>query len=114
MNVIGWMNEILSKLSGDDIELEFKKGRYYFPDASYIVTKKYPNGLMRIKGNPPSLVRIGLAYLIAHELTHHEHNKIFGNVGDDGDMVFQIMERKMLNKVWEICLEEQEHNEDVS
>jgi hypothetical protein len=107
MNIKQWMEDILIKLTdGDteDIELSFITERLYVPDA---VFNRSDNGIT-FYGNPPSFVRIGIAYMLAHELAHYTHNDIYGDPGDDYSEQFQEIERMYFDKVWELCLDEHE------
>lgn len=104
MNIKGWIDEILNKLIEEDITVEFYKERYYLPDASY--SEKHKK--VAIHGNGPSLARLGIAHLLGHELAHHKHVELYGNTGDDFSPEFKEIEREMIEKIWEICLEEHE------
>ncbi len=105
MNIRGWIDDMLNHLSDDEFDIDFFNERLYLPDAQYSYTKR----ALSIYGNPPSLVRYGLAHLIGHELAHHEHAKRFdGDTGDDFSPEFQAIEREMIEKIWELCMQEHE------
>lgn len=107
MNLKGWMDEILHKLSGTkEIITEIKREPHYLPYAGYIKGKK--DELIRINGNPPSLVRIGLAHILAHELAHREHLELYGDYGDDFSEAFRELEWMYIQKIWELCNKEHE------
>jgi Zn-dependent peptidase ImmA (M78 family) len=107
MNLKGWMDEILEKLSGTkEILTEIKREPHYLPYAGYIKGKK--NELIRINCNPPSLVRYGLAHLLAHELAHRKHLELYDTYGDDFSEVFRDLEWEYIQKIWEICNDEHE------
>lgn len=103
MNTKGWADELLKKL-GYDLKINVFNRRVYLPDAVY---DPHDNHIY-IYGNPPSLVRTGLLYLIVHELAHHEHLKRYGNTGDDYSESFKEIENELKEKAWEIFLEEVE------
>lgn len=102
MNLKQWIDDILKKLGADEeVKAELINERHYLPDAVYSGTLKE----ILMYGNPPSFARLGIAYLLSHELAHHEHMKLHGNPGDDSDEEFRRIERLMLDKLWDICLE---------
>jgi len=103
MNTKGWADELLKKL-GYDLNINVINKRVYLPDAIYSPSSEE----IYIYGNPPSLVRTGLLYLIVHELAHHEHMKRYGTTGDDYSESFTEIENELKLKAWEIFLEETE------
>lgn len=108
MNIKGWIDELLKKLSDDEeINIVFYKERCYLPDASYAVGRK-GNKEMSIYGNPPSLIRYGIAHLLAHELAHAKHAELYGDYGDDCSRQFKDIERDFIQKIWDLCLKEHE------
>lgn len=103
MNIKGWMDDILKKLTNDpDIEANINNIRCYLPDATYSPTYKK----IDIYGNAPSILRYGIAHLLGHELAHHYHLKKYGDVGNDSSPEFQRIERCFINRIWDLCLEE--------
>lgn len=107
MNIRGWMDDLLLELAdeGDEINLLFFKERCYLPEAEY----KHQRDRIGVRGNGPSLARLGLAYLIAHELGHRKHAKLYdGDTGDDYSDQFLKIEREYIEKVWDMCLMEHE------
>jgi hypothetical protein len=111
MNLKGWGEELLSKMTNDEVTLLFIKKRFYMPDGGY----RKPKDRIEIWGNGPSLARYGLAHLIGHELSHREHAKRYdGDSGDDSSETFKEIEREFIEKIWEICLEEHENSETCS
>ena len=103
MNLKGWANELLKKLS-DEVTIDIINKRVYLPDAIYSPR----DNKMYIYGNAPSLVRTGILYLLVHELAHYEHMKRYGTTGDDYSETFTEIETEIKKQAWKIFLEETE------
>jgi hypothetical protein len=74
---------------------------------------KYP--VLELRGNEPSLIRLGLAYLIAHEISHVEYRED-NPISDDEDYTdeFKEIERHNIERIWGIFLESDKELENYS
>ena len=110
MDVNKVANEILEELGYNYIDFIFKKERHRFPHAIYAYSEKEATDIIMIEGNNPSLARFGLAMLIVHELSHFEYRrKNDPHIDEDYTKEFKEIERKLIEKFWEICLKEHEN-----
>lgn len=116
------MNEAyktLEQLGYNDIEIVYKKERLRFAYGQYskagkgpITGKDHPNRIS-LRGNEPSLIRLGLAYLLVHELGHHEYRKENDpHENEDFTDGFKIKERELLERFWQICLDSDKEIKD--
>ena len=103
MNIRGWIDDLLREF-GEEIQTDYIKERRHLPDAVYNPKRD----TMTIWANGPSLARYGLAHLLAHELAHKVHNDRYDDPGDDFSDTFREVEREMIERIWELCLEEDE------
>lgn len=104
LNLRGWMDDILSELSDDpEVTLTFIKKRVKYPYAAVGRDKD-----IHLFGNTPSLARLGIAHLLGHELAHLKHLELFGVMGEDDSPLFQKLEHDLINRIWELCLQEHE------
>lgn len=104
LNLRGWMDDLLSKLCDDpEVQLTFIKKRVRLP---YAVVGRGKD--IHLYGNGPSLARLGIAHLLGHELAHLKHLELFGVMGDDDSPLFQKLEHDLINRIWELCLQEHE------
>lgn len=109
------MEDLLKELSTDpEIKILFNNKRAYLPEAAYIDRTNigwYEGDNVKeinITGNAPSLVRLGIAHLICHELAHAEHKRLYDDMGDDYSPIFKMIEASMIERIWNLCLKEHE------
>lgn len=103
MELKNFVEDLLKELyDKEDINIRVERKRHYLPDAVY----DKEDGEIILYGNPPSFARLGLAYMLAHELAHHEHFKDFGRVGGDDEYSFVDKFLELIDRVYELCLRE--------
>jgi hypothetical protein len=103
VDIINETRKLLKEFGYKDTDVLFIKKRYRFADAAI----NEETNRLRLFANIPSLVRTGLAYIIAHEISHLEYREQYGyNPDEDYDHKFKKIERKNIEKFWELCRKE--------
>jgi hypothetical protein len=113
VNILKEAKKILNELGYNDIKIMIKNERLRFASANYAkkgigptTGKEHPD-IIKIFGNEPSLIRLGIAYLLVHELSHHNYrldNK--SHPDEDHFTEFKEIEWDLREQLFEIVLSE--------
>lgn len=114
MNVPKEARKLLDELGFENIDFYIEGKRVRFPDALCVTelsekekARGKENPYIQVRGNESSLVRMGLAYLIVHELSHYIY-RLDHDFSPDEDYSpdFLNIEIRLRERLWNIILNE--------